>query len=157
MSSAKERAVEELLVAGREHSTAVVMFHTAVADHAGLTVTESKAMEIIARIGPLTHRDLTRESGLAPASVTALIDRLTAKKVARRMPHPTDQRQVLVEIDPDYAERTATLFTSFVTSIRQLSEHYNTDEIRLITKFLIEAAHRQQASAGELIDKSGAE
>ena len=144
MSTDDQRAVDELLSAGRVHSTAVVMFHTAVADHAGLSVTESKAMEIIQRRGPLTPRDLARESGLAPASVTALVDRLTAKQVARRLPHPTDQRRVLVEIDPDYAQRTARLFASFVAAIRELCERYDATQVRLIAQFLTAAAQIQE-------------
>ncbi|WP_375479438.1 MarR family winged helix-turn-helix transcriptional regulator [uncultured Jatrophihabitans sp.] len=143
--------MDELLTAGRLHSTAVVMFHTAVADHAGLTVTESKAMEIIQRLGPLTPRELARESGLAPASVTALVDRLTTKKVARRTPHPTDQRRVLVEIDPGYAQRNDTLFTAFVTSIRQLCQQYEVDQIRLISQFLTAAAHLQEDATSGLV------
>lgn len=150
MSTDKQRAVDELLDAGRVHSTAVVMFHTAVADHAGLTVTESKAMEIIDRLGPLTPRDLGRESGLAPASVTALIDRLTAKGVARRTPHPTDQRRVLVAVDPGYARRNTALFDSFVASLRQLCRHYTAAQIRLIAQFLTAAAHRQETATHTL-------
>ena len=150
MSTRRQRAVEELLAAGRVHSTAVVMFHTAVADHAGLTVTESKAMEIVQRLGPLTPGELARESGLAPASVTALVDRLTAKRVARRTPHPSDQRRVLIEIDPDYARRNAELFTSFVASIRQLCEQYDASQIELIAQFLTTAAQVQDLATEAL-------
>jgi DNA-binding MarR family transcriptional regulator len=154
VSNDKQSAVEDLLAAGRVHSTAVVMFHTAVANQAGLTVTESKAMEIIQRLGPITHAELVRETGLAPASVTALIDRLTAKQVARRSPHPTDLRRVLVEIDPDYARRNATLFTSFVTSIKQLCGHYETQQIQLIAEFLTAAAKRQDEATKKLTSKN---
>ena len=46
--------VQDMLLAGRELSTAVVMFHTAVGETAGLSVTEAKALEVITRSGPVT-------------------------------------------------------------------------------------------------------
>jgi len=149
MSNGFEEAVQELLAAGRLLSTATVMFHTAVADSAGLSVTESKAMEVIQRLGPLTAGTLARETGLAPASVTALIDRLTSKGVARRLPHPSDQRRVLIAIDPDYERRNTALFDDLVAGIRELCSGYDADQIRLIARFLVAAArNQQQATAG---------
>src|ERR1051325_1860530 len=99
MSSEHDRAVEQVLWAGRKLSTAAVMFHTALAERVGLSVTETKALEVIERHGPITPGDLSRESGLAPASVTPLLDRLPRKGAARRVPHPSDGRRFLVEID----------------------------------------------------------
>jgi DNA-binding MarR family transcriptional regulator len=144
--------VQELLEAGRVLSTATVLFHAAVAETAGLSITESKAMEVIQRLGPLTAGTLARETGLAPASVTALLDRLTAKGVARRLPHPSDQRRILVEIDPDYERRNAALFEEFVTGLRHLCAQYDADEIRLIARFLHAAAEIQQGAAAGLVD-----
>src|SRR5215468_9994450 len=50
---ATDEALSELLEAGRVHSTAVVLFHTTLAAHSGLSPIESKALEIIQRLGPL--------------------------------------------------------------------------------------------------------
>ena len=151
MSNEHDEAVAGLLEAGRLLSTAAVMFHSAVADSAGLSVTESKAMEIIQRLGPMTPAALAEESGLAPASVTDLLDRLTRKGVARRHPHPTDKRRVLVEIDAGYARRNGALFEDFVSAMHDVCARYDPAQLRLITDFLTAAARCQQEATTRLI------
>src|SRR4029453_18469712 len=84
--------LEQLALAGRASSAATVMFHTTVAARQGLSASEEKALDLLERSGPLTAGDLARQSGLAPASVTALINRLEAKGFARRVQNPTDRR-----------------------------------------------------------------
>lgn len=150
MSSEHERAVEKVLEAGRLLSTAAVMFHTAVAEQSGLTATESKALEVIQRLGPITPGELAAESGLAPASVTGLLDRLTRKGVARRTPHPSDGRRFLVEIEPDLVARNTVLFTRFVTGLRELCAHYDAAELAVVDRFMTEAAALQQEATAEL-------
>ena len=150
MSSQHDQAVDKVLWAGRLMSTAAVLFHTALAERAGLSATESKALEVIDRLGPITPGDLSRESGLAPASVTALLDRLTRKGVARRVPHPTDGRRFLVEIDPGHVNANQQLFERFVASMRELCADYSERDLELVAGFLTKAAHRQQQATALL-------
>jgi DNA-binding MarR family transcriptional regulator len=132
-----------MLLAGRELSTAIVMFHTAVGEASGLSLTESKALEVITRDGPVTPADIARLTGLTPASVTALLDRLERKKVARRRPHPTDGRRYLVEIDPAHMQRSREIFTDLVLSLEELSGEFTDDELAAVTRFLHGAADLQ--------------
>ena len=143
MSRARQDLVQDMLLAGRELSTAAVMFHTAVGEASGLSVTETKALEVITRSGPVTPADLARLSGLAPASVTALLDRLERKGVARRRPHPTDGRRFLVEIDPEHMARSQVVFTDLVMQLKELSEEFDDDELAAVVRFLRGAAERQ--------------
>jgi DNA-binding MarR family transcriptional regulator len=139
-----------MLLAGRELSTAVVMFHTAVGEASGLSVTETKALEVITRSGPVTPADIARLSGLAPASVTALLDRLERKRVARRVPHPTDGRRFLVEIEPDHMARSQVVFTDLVLQLEELSEEFDDAELETVVRFLRGAAQRQLAATERL-------
>src|SRR5436190_426344 len=91
--------LELLETAGRASSVATVMFHTAVAARQGLSASEEKALDLLERSGPLTAGELARQSGLAPASVTGLINRLEHKGFARRIQNPSDRRSILVEAD----------------------------------------------------------
>src|SRR5919106_920916 len=100
MASGDGRRAEllrELEAAGRAQSAATVMYHGAVAARRGLSATEEKALDLLDRFGPLTAGELARHAGLAPASVTGLVDRLERKGVARRLSHPRDGRSVLVD------------------------------------------------------------
>jgi DNA-binding MarR family transcriptional regulator len=116
------------------------MFHTAIGDRAGLSVTESKATDYLARLGPLTPKELAQQSGLAPASVTALVDRLERKGVVRRKPHPEDRRKVLVELDEHYVEARLPLWDYLVASAVEYCEKYSADQLETIIDFVTEAA-----------------
>jgi DNA-binding MarR family transcriptional regulator len=143
--------LEQLALAGRASSAATVMFHTAVAARQGLSASEEKALDLLERNGPLTAGELARQSGLAPASVTALINRLERKGFARRVPNPGDRRSVLVEVD---AERVyavvAPLFADWVGSLHELYAGYTDEQLEVILHFLTEAARRQQEATARL-------
>jgi DNA-binding MarR family transcriptional regulator len=143
--------LERLETAGRASSAATVMFHTAVAARQGLTASEEKALDLLERSGPLTAGELARQSGLAPASVTGLINRLERKGFARRIQNPSDRRSILVEVDVErlYA-RVAPLFADWVRSLQELYAGYSDEQLEVILHFLTEAAHRQQEATARL-------
>jgi DNA-binding MarR family transcriptional regulator len=137
--------LERLMVAGRAQSAATVMFHTAVAARQGLGASEEKALDLLERFGPLTAGELAGHAGLAPPSVTGLVNRLEAKGFVRRVPNPDDRRSVLIEIDRERVMASiAPLFVDWVYSLEDLYAGYSDDELETILHFLTEAARRQQ-------------
>ncbi|MBB5870201.1 DNA-binding MarR family transcriptional regulator [Allocatelliglobosispora scoriae] len=150
MTSRREELLGRLHVAGREISAAAVMFHTALADLKGMSATEEKAVDLIDRFGPLTARQLAERSGLAPASVTGLIDRLERKGFARRVPNPDDGRSVLVELVAGRTAELAPLFDDWVRELHELTERYTDDELAAIVDFLGESATRQRRATERL-------
>jgi DNA-binding MarR family transcriptional regulator len=154
MASPRGRRAEllrELEAAGRAQSAATVMFHSALAAKRGLSATEEKALDLLDRFGPLTAGELARRAGLAPASVTGLVDRLERKGFARRVPHPRDGRSVLVEVDHERAMASlGPLFADWVRSLDELWAGYSDEQLELILHFLNEAARRQQQATANL-------
>ena len=147
----REALVEDLHLAGREISTAAVNFHAAVAARRGLAPGDTKAVDLLLREGPLTHGELGRRTGLAPASVTGLIDRLERKGLVRRDPHPDDGRRILIVADPEAAFREmAPLFGAWVSALEELYGGYSDPELRVIADFMHKAAARQAALTTEL-------
>ena len=145
--------LEQLALAGRASSAATVMFHTAVAARQGLSASEEKALDLLERSGPLTAGELARQSGLAPASVTALINRLEAKGFARRVQNPSDRRSVLVEVDRERVYATvAPLFADWVGSLQELYAGYTDEQLEVILHFLNEAARRQREATARLTE-----
>jgi DNA-binding MarR family transcriptional regulator len=145
--------LEQLALAGRASSAATVMFHTAVAARQGLSASEEKALDLLERSGPLTAGELARQSGLAPASVTALINRLEAKGFARRVQNPGDRRSVLVEVDTERLYGTvAPLFADWVGSLQELYAGYTDEQLEVILHFLNEAARRQREATARLTE-----
>jgi DNA-binding MarR family transcriptional regulator len=154
MASPRGRRAEllrELEAAGRAQSAATVMFHSTLAAKRGLSATEEKALDLLDRFGPLTAGELAKRAGLAPASVTGLVDRLERKGFARRVPHPRDGRSVLVEVDRDRVMASlGPLFADWFRSLDELWAGYSDEQLKLILHFLNEAARRQQQATANL-------
>lgn len=89
----RQQLLGDLSLVGRENSDATVLFHAAIADRLDLHPTDYKALGILERLGPLSAGDVARRTGLAPASVTDLIDRLEQKGFVRRVRGSTDRRR----------------------------------------------------------------
>ena len=70
---------------------------TAAASHE-LSLTESAVMARLTKDGPTTIADLARAEGMKPQSMGATVAMLEQMGVVERKPHPTDGRQVNIEI-----------------------------------------------------------
>lgn len=156
MASGQRR--EELLAAlgsiGREHSNALVVFHAVLSERMGLTPIEEKTLDLLERDGPLTAGELATRTGLAPASVTGLIDRLVRKSFVRRVPHEVDRRRVNVELNQEHVATFASLFDDLPARFGSLYATYSDAELELIldyvqhsVKILREAAAAMATSA----------
>jgi DNA-binding MarR family transcriptional regulator len=69
----------------------------AAAEH-GLSVTESSVLSRLARDGAATTADLARAEGMRPQSMATAIAALEERGLVERKPHPTDGRQVNIEL-----------------------------------------------------------
>lgn len=145
---------EELLAAlgeaGRAHSNAAVMFHSALSARMDLGAAEEKALDLLERHGPLTAGDLARHSGLAPASVSGLIDRLEGKGFVCRARDAADRRRVIVEIVPAAITKISELFADFVAGLDELYAGYRDDELAVILDFLRRSAAIQREATTRL-------
>lgn len=126
------------------------MFHTALAAKQGLSASEEKMLDLLERFGPLTGRELSKHSGLAPNSVTGVIDRLEGRGFVRRVPNPNDGRSVLVTPVADRLADLQPLFADWIGSINTLCDKYTDQELDTIIDFLTEAATRQRDAAQRL-------
>ncbi|MCC5478140.1 MarR family winged helix-turn-helix transcriptional regulator [Streptomyces sp. NPDC059680] len=148
--TARSETLQQLMDVGRVHSGVTVMFHSAVAAKQGLNATEEKTLDLLQRHGPLTAKDLAELTGLAPASVTGLLDRLEAKDFVRRVKHPTDKRRVLVELNEEKLAELAGFFEDWARDIVEACEEFSTDELRTVIRFLSVMSERQRAAAARL-------
>ncbi|WP_197087671.1 MarR family winged helix-turn-helix transcriptional regulator [Micromonospora sp. HK10] len=122
---------------GRELSTAVVLFHEAVAARRGLTASENKALDVLARRGPLTSGELARQLGLTPGAVTGLVDRLARAGYARRVPDAADRRKtfVVAEVERLDAE-LGPVFAPMRAAITDLTSGYTPAERATVAHFV---------------------
>ncbi|MEU2286762.1 MarR family transcriptional regulator [Streptomyces sp. NPDC013178] len=144
--------LERLMTVGRQHSAVTVMFHSAIAAKQGLNATEEKTLDYLQRQGPLTAKDLAELTGLAPASVTGLVDRLEAKGFVRRVKHPTDKRRVLVEPIEAKLSELAGFFEDWAREIVEACAQFTTDELDTVNRFLTVMTEQQRRATARLTD-----
>ena len=63
-----------------------------------LSLTEAMVLGRLARDGPATTADLARAEGVKPQSMGTIIAALEERGLVERKPHPSDGRQVNIEI-----------------------------------------------------------
>jgi DNA-binding MarR family transcriptional regulator len=79
-----------------------------------------------------------------------LVDRLEQGGWARRRPHPTDRRYVLVELSPQAAERTPAALAVYHGHIRAIAASVPARHQDAIRNFLHAAAEAAANAAAEL-------
>jgi DNA-binding MarR family transcriptional regulator len=146
----RQAILDELARVGREHSDATVLFHSSIASLLDLHPTDYKVLGILERSGPLSAGEVARQSGLAAASVTNLIDRLEQKGFVRRVADPADGRRVMVEAIADRLAGARSLFASTRRSLAQLWERYSDRDLSVIADFLQQNAERLRSETSKL-------
>lgn len=122
---------------GRELSTAIVMYHQAIATSLGLSATEWKCLDLLGRHGSLTAGRLADLSGLTTGAITSVVDRLERSGYARRAPNPADRRSVIIAPlrQEEIAEQVAPIFASLGAAMRKFVERFSEDERKAIQAF----------------------
>ena len=65
-----------------------------------LSLTESAVLARVAKHGPVTIADLARAESMKPQSMGSTVAALEEMGYVRRKPHPTDGRQVHIDLTP---------------------------------------------------------
>jgi DNA-binding MarR family transcriptional regulator len=151
----RDRLLDDLMVAGQELSAAAVFFHARVAEALGLGPADTKALDVLQRQGEVTPKELGELTGLAPASITDMVDRLQQRGLVRRRPHPDDGRRVLISVVPEVLHPVMTpLFTPFVTALRERYAQLEDTQLALLAEVFHDIAAIQLEAAHDLTPKS---
>jgi len=137
-----EEVPANLVAALNMHSEATVLFHSSVAQSMGLDPSAYKTLFLLSRLGPLSAGEIAKETGLATASVTDLIDRLVTKGYVDRAPHPGDRRRIVVTLIESSVMGARRSFGVPNPSLAELCEHYDAQQLALIADFLKRNAQR---------------
>jgi DNA-binding MarR family transcriptional regulator len=131
-------AAPEDQAAGREFTTAVVMFHEAVGRLLGLSAVERKCLDVLRRLGPVTAGTIGEHTGLTTGAVTGLMDRLEKAGHVRRARDPHDRRKVVVQLLPN-EQMDALLGAAFdplADDMTKVAARYSDAELRAIADWI---------------------
>lgn len=132
----REELIGSLAQLGREHSTAAVLFHSALADRFGLSATDWKCAEIVHRMGPMSAGKLAQLSGLTTGAITGVIDRLEKQQILQRRNDPNDRRKVIIHPLEAREEEAMALFAPFQKALLELYAQFSDEELAFIYDYL---------------------
>lgn len=132
---AVESSPQAVIDALREMTGQSVLLGDAIARRAGLRPADLEVLGAIEHHGPLTAGRLGELTGLSPAAVTGLIDRLERAGVAAREADPADRRRVLVAV-ADGADTIAQLYHAVDQRTRRALTRRSPAELAAIVAFL---------------------
>jgi DNA-binding MarR family transcriptional regulator len=137
---------------GRRFSSAVVLFHSAIAQHFGLNATDWKCGDVLSRMGPLNPTRLAELVGMSTAAVTQVIDRLERAGFARRERDPHDRRKVTVypTMTPEMVEVMGEIFGSATERMNTLLARYSPEQVATIQDFVEQATAALEAETARI-------
>ena len=93
--------------------------------------------------GPQTARAIATETGLTPASITALLDRLEARGLLSRKPDPNDRRKVMVWATRETQVMAEDAYGPIYREGVALLEGYSAAEREVVLRFVTDAVAMQ--------------
>jgi DNA-binding MarR family transcriptional regulator len=159
-SSRKRKELEHAVgfELGRELGARSILFHQAIANVAGVSVTDLKCLDYIDRVRDVTAGDLARLTGLTTGAITAAIDRLEKAGLARRERSQFDRRKVFIRLcDSPATARIAPFYEALGRESAQMISRYTTAQLETIKDFCercIEIMRRQTEAVRGFVNKS---
>jgi len=124
-------------------------YDDAVGEIAGLNGAERRCLSFL-HDGPKTAGAIAAATGLTPAAITALVDRLEARGYLVRRRSEKDRRQVLVEYGPVARELTARYYEPLAREGDEMMKRYSDAELAAVLRFLSEAVRIQEGRQAAL-------
>lgn len=117
-----------------------VLYQQNVAASLGLYNNDYLSVDILREKGPITAGELSKLTGLATGSVTALIDRLEKNGYVRRENDPSDRRKVIIVPLYEHKEEVSHAYHPLHSAMIKLATSYTEEELTFITQFLDRAS-----------------
>lgn len=125
-----------------------MLFHQAVADRVGLSLSQLKCLTLVTSGPHVTAGAIAEGVGLTTGAVTRLVDGLVDRGWVRREPDPGDRRRVLIRPVPDRHSEVGPLYAGMARAWAEALSGYDDAQIALLLDLFTrmrQVAHDQAA------------
>ena len=119
----------------RRHSTAVVLFHHAVAERLGLGPTDHKCLDLLRDRGAMSGSDLGAITGLTSGAITGVVARLERAGYLRREPDPHDGRKQILHLAMKRSH-IQEVINPLREDVAALLENFDAHQLTAVAEFL---------------------
>ena len=148
----RRRLDREVRTSLRDVSVQLSLLNHQVRGHLELKGADLECLDLISRDGPLSPTTLARRTGLHPATLTGILDRLERGGWIARERDPADRRAVLIRAERSRAADVLRLYSGMNTAMDHIIGEYDEAQLELLAGFLRRTAEAGRAAAQDLAD-----
>jgi DNA-binding MarR family transcriptional regulator len=136
-TGALTREIQALL---RDLIARLHQLNDAVGSRIDLKAGDIEILDLVARHGPLSPSEVSVSTGIHPATLTGVIDRLERAGWVDRVPDPEDRRRVRLEARRERGAEMVRLYAPMNRSLTEICAALSADQLEVIRDFLRDAA-----------------
>jgi DNA-binding MarR family transcriptional regulator len=143
--AALTREIQNLLrdLIGRLHQ-----LNDAVGAWVDLRGGDLEILDLVARYGPMSPSEVTASTGIHPATLTGVIDRLESAGWLLRVPAPDDRRRIRLQARRERGPELVRLYAPMNRSLIEICAALTSEQLEVVRDFLRDAAAAGSAAAG---------
>lgn len=148
----RRRLIAAIRTSLRAVSVELSLLNRQVGSRLELRDADISCLDLIDRLGPVSPSALARQSGLHPATLTGILDRLERGGWIARERDGADRRAVLIRARRDRNGELLGLYAGMNSALDQICARYSAGELRLLQDFLHRVGDAGQRAATDLAE-----
>jgi DNA-binding MarR family transcriptional regulator len=146
----RRRAATSLKDSLRELNLQLSLLNSRIGARLDLREIDLDCLDLIARHGPLSPSALARRTGLHPATMTGILDRLERGGWIARERDPSDRRSVLVQTVRARNAEVFRLYAGMNSAMDEIFGRYDDAELEVLADFLRRTVDAGRAATDDL-------
>jgi DNA-binding MarR family transcriptional regulator len=134
----------------REFTFELIRHQQAIADKLGINLSDFKVLGLLHRRADMTPKALAETTGMSPAAMTTVIDRLERSGYVERQRLGSDRRSFTVHATKASEGKVERLYKSLLLASQKLLPRYTESEEALIAEFIGKSTEILRAATAKL-------
>jgi DNA-binding MarR family transcriptional regulator len=134
----------------RELSNQISLLNRQVGSRVDLKDIDLDCFDFISQVGTITPSALARRTGLHPATMTGIVDRLEKNGWIAREQDPSDRRGILLRALPDRTGELFQLYAGMNAGVDDLCAGFDDAQLEVVAEFLARATEAANTATEEL-------